>query len=128
MLRSRIRLALMLLLSAGTASACRSASPYDVNQEGSGVMIVVRNQNFSDMDVYAIASGLPSRLGTVTGNSSQTFKVNESFVAGTGDFRLVATPIGGNGRASSGPLQVSGGRTVYFTIGSSLAQSNASVQ
>jgi hypothetical protein len=121
-------LALSALLLAGSAAACRSASPYDVNQEGAGVVVVVRNQNFSDVDVYAIASGLPSRLGTVAGNSTQSFKLSESFVSSTSDFRLVATPIGGNGRASSGPLPVSSGRTVTFTIGARLAQSSASVQ
>jgi hypothetical protein len=41
---------------------------------------------------------------------------------------VVATPIGGNGRASSGPLIVSPGQTVNFTIGPVLSQSFATVQ
>lgn len=121
-------LTLMLALSATAAIAgCRSASPYDIaQQEADGVMLVVRNDNFADVDVYAISSGLATRVGMVTGHSSSRFALRSSLIAT--DFRIVATPIGGNGRASSGLLQVSGGQTVNFTVGSVLSQSTASVR
>jgi hypothetical protein len=109
------------------ATGCRSASPYDISErEAGGVMLVVQNQNYADVDVYAISSGLATRVGTVTGNTSSRFALRSSLIST--DFRIVATPIGGNGRASSGPLQVNGGQTVTFIIGPVLAQSTASVQ
>src|ERR1044072_6483984 len=60
----------------------------------------VRNDNFLDMDVYAVSDGLPTRIGTVTGNSSRNFVLDAS-MAGQG-FRIVATPIGGNGPRAPG--------------------------
>lgn len=120
---------LFALVAAASLPACRSSNAYDVaDAEAGGATLVVRNDNFSDMDVYVLSSGLPSRIGTVTANASQTFALRPSMFSGADDFRVVATPIGGNGRASSGRLQVSGGQTVYFTIGARLAQSSATVR
>jgi hypothetical protein len=85
------------------------------------VAVHVQNQNFLDVDVYAVAEGTSTRLGTVTGNSSRNFVVSD---ATTGqDFSLIATPIGGAGRASTGNITVSGGQTVDFRIGTVLSQS-----
>ena len=85
----------------------------------------VQNNNFLDVDVYAISEGLPTRLGTVTGNSSATFVLDGSLASQ--DLRIVATPIGGNGRASSGPIVASPGQTIDFQIGSMLRNSTVSI-
>lgn len=116
------------LVALSGVAACRSASPYDVGEAQPGnIGLVVRNNNFNDVDVYAVSSGLPSRIGTVTGNSSATFSLNPSLVSPT-DFRIVATPIGGNGRASTGTVIVSPGQTIEFTIGPVLSQSTVSIR
>lgn len=86
----------------------------------------VRNDNFLDMDVYAVADGLPTRIGTVTGNSSRNFVLDASLAVQ--DFRIVATPIGGNGRASTGNISVGAGQTIDFTIGSILRNSNVFIR
>jgi hypothetical protein len=117
-----------LLAALSGTGACRSASPYDVNEAQPGnITLVVRNNNFNDVDVYAVSSGLATRIGTVTGNSSATFTLNPTLVSPT-DFRIVATPIGGNGRASTGPIIVSQGQTIEFTVGPVLSQSTVSVR
>ncbi|HEY2027244.1 MAG TPA: hypothetical protein VGG78_09550 [Gemmatimonadaceae bacterium] len=119
---------LALLVALSGAAACRSANPYDVAEAQPGnITLVVRNNNFNDVDVYAVSSGLATRIGTVTGNSSATFTLNPSLVSPT-DFRVVATPIGGNGRASTGPINVAQGQTIEFTIGPVLSQSNVSIR
>jgi hypothetical protein len=79
------------------------------------------------MDVYALSGGLPSRVGTVTGLSTARFALNPTLYSAS-DLRIIATPIGGNGRASSGPLAVRSGQTIDFTIGSRLALSFATVR
>jgi hypothetical protein len=123
---SRHVIALLVALSG--AAACRSANPYDVAEAQPGnIALVVRNNNFNDVDVYAVSSGLATRIGTVTGNSSATFTLNPSLVSPT-DFRIVATPIGGNGRASTGPINVSPGQTIEFTVGPVLSQSTVSIR
>jgi len=87
----------------------------------------VRNDNFLDMDVYAISAGLATRLGTVTGNSRHNFVLDASMADGQ-DFRIVATPIGGNGRATTGTLAVSPGQLIDFTIGSTLRNSSVIIR
>jgi hypothetical protein len=109
-------------------SACRSSNAYDIaNRQSTDATLNVENQNFYDVDVYALSSGLPTRIGTVSGNSTQTFTLRSTVYTAT-DFRLVATPIGGNGRAASGILAVAPGQTVKFTIAPVLNQSFAQIQ
>ncbi len=92
----------------------------------SSIGLVVTNQNFWDMDVYAVSEGLATRVGTVTGNTTRRFVLNPTLAAQ--DLRIVGTPIGGNGRASSGNLAVSPGQTINFTIGSNLRNSTVTIR
>ncbi len=91
------------------------------------VRLVLANQNFADMTIYATEVGSRTRVGMVTGNSTATLAVSGSLFP-TGQLNLIAVPIGGRGRASSGPLLVRGGETVYFTITPQLSTSYASIQ
>jgi hypothetical protein len=120
--------ALSLLLAAPAAiSACRSGNPYDINnRQASDATLIVENQNFSDVDVYALSGGLPTRIGTVPGNSTLRFALNSSVIAAS-DFRLIATPIGGNGRGASGLLVAAPGQTIKFTVAPVLNQSFAQI-
>ena len=92
----------------------------------SAIGLHVKNENFLDMDVYAVSDGLATRLGTVTGNGSRNFVLDGSLAVQ--DFRIVATPIGGNGRASTGAVSVSPGQTIEFTIGSTLRNSSVFIR
>ena len=120
-------LGLAVCLSTTAALGCRSASAYDVGREPDAVALVVKNDNFSDVDVYAVADFLATRIGTVGGNSTQRFELSPSMTGGA-DLRIVATPIGGNGRATSGPLALGRGQTIYFNVASVLRQSTATVR
>lgn len=91
------------------------------------VGLVVQNQNFYDMDVYVVSEGLATRIGDVGGNSSAHFTLDPSFFPSS-EFRIIATPVGGNGRASSGPLSVGPGQTINFTIAPVLRQSSATIR
>ncbi|HEY2854616.1 MAG TPA: hypothetical protein VGJ18_17300 [Gemmatimonadaceae bacterium] len=91
------------------------------------VNLVVQNQNFYDMDLYVVSEGLATRIGDVTGNNTAHFVLDPSFFPAN-EIRIIATPVGGNGRASSGALNVGPGQTIDFTIGSSLRQSSARVR
>jgi hypothetical protein len=109
------------------ASACSHAN----EQAGelapaNTVDLHVKNENFLDMNVFAVADGQATRLGTVTGNSSRNFVVDATLA--DRDFRIVATPIGGTGRAATGTIAVSPGQTVDFTIGSVLRNSTVFIR
>jgi hypothetical protein len=86
----------------------------------------VKNENFLDMDVFAVADGQATRLGTVTGNGSRNFVVDAALA--NRDFRIVATPIGGTGRAGTGSIAVTPGQTIDFTIGSVLRNSTVFIR
>jgi hypothetical protein len=79
------------------------------------------------MDLYVVSEGLATRIGDVTGNNTAHFVLDPSFFPAN-EIRIIATPVGGNGRASSGALNVGPGQTIDFTIGSSLRQSSARVR
>jgi hypothetical protein len=90
--------------------------------------LVVQNNNFADLDVFAVRDGdVTTRLGMVTGESTARFAVDPSLFP-TGQLGLVARPIGGSGVARSGPVLVSSGQIVTFTIEPDLRSSMATVQ
>lgn len=90
------------------------------------VGLEVRNDNFLDVDVFSVVDGLSTRLGTVTGNSTRHFVLDPA--VGSRDFHLIAVPIGGAGRASSGQLAVGGGQTIVFTVGAVLRNSTVTIR
>lgn len=122
-------LSAMVVALGGCASRNRAvhSAANDAAAQAGSVDLVVRNNNFADMNVYAVSEGLATRVGTVTGLSSATFRLDPSFFP-TDQLRIVGTPIGGNGRASSGQLTVSGGQTIQFTIEATLRQSFATIR
>ena len=110
------------------AGACtRTAQAAGDVAPATAIGLRVRNDNFLDMDVYAISAGLATRLGTVTGNSRRNFVLDAS-MADSQDFRIVATPVGGNGRATTGNIAVSPGQLIDFTIGSTLRNSSVIIR
>jgi len=124
------RVLIGLLAASATLSAATACSrPNEAAGElspATSIGLDVTNQNFLDMDVYVVSEGLATRLGTVSGNGSRHFMLNPSVASQ--DLRIVATPIGGNGRASSGTIAVGPGQTIDFKIGSSLRNSTVDIR
>ena len=82
------------------------------------IAIVVQNDNYLDVDVFASAEGTMRRLGTVVGESKESFSLDPRYTNQT--VRIIARPIGGFGSASSGALLVEPGDTVQMTVPSLL--------
>lgn len=122
--------ALTLAASACAGHGARTQDGWsdDGSEESRSIAVVVKNNNYWDMKVYAVTgSSVPIRIGTVTGNSSIRLTAHPSMFT-TGTLRLVASQIGGREMADSGPLQVVGGQSVTFTIQSQTATSFAIVR
>lgn len=120
-------LALALALAPGGLTGCHGHAAPAPAPQGSGVKLVVQNRYFGDMDVYVVSEGLATRLGMVTSGTTASYTLDPSFFPST-DLRIVATPLGGNGRASSGPVLARPGQTITFTIAPVLRQSSVMVQ
>ncbi len=56
----------------------------------------VRNDNYLDIDVFALTEGVRTRLGMVTGSSTRNFLLPGTVT--TEGVSILATPIGGSGR------------------------------
>jgi len=119
--------AAMIMTSAATAcSRTRTGEAGGTIAPADAVSLHVQNDNFLDVDVYAVIGGQARRLGTVVGHTGSKFALNPSVA--TQDLYLVATPIGGSGRASSGRVAVSPGDTIIFTVGAILRNSTVSIR
>ena len=119
------------LLAIG-ATASSSSACFRTNQAAgelapaSVIGLKVMNDNFLDVDIYAVSQGLATRIGTVTGNSTRSFVLDATM--SSQDLRIVATPIGGNGRASTGTVQAGPGQTIEFRVGSQLTNSSVFIR
>ncbi len=118
----------VLALGAGAAGCGRGAGlePGTVQPVAGAVAVRVENNALTDVDVYAVSQGVARRLGTVLSTASSDFVLDPSYFP-TGQLRLIAAPIAGNGRASSGLLNVMPGQTVEFDIAPHLPDSSAIV-
>jgi hypothetical protein len=111
---------------AGLAACSHTNEPGGEVAPASAIGVHVTNENFLDMDVYAVSDGLATRLGTVSGNGSRNFVLDASLASR--DLRIVATPIGGNGRASTGAVTVAPGQTIDFTVGPEMRNSRVFIR
>lgn len=118
-----LALAATALLGACASMGARPmSSPAASAPVGDGVRLVVRNQSLSDVDVYAVDVGLRFRVGSVFAGDSAALRVGPQHFA-DGTLRVIALPIGGSGRASTGPVSVRAGQTVEFNLSPELAAS-----
>jgi hypothetical protein len=125
-MRRHIARALCVALMLASACFLRS-KPGEEPPPHQPIPVRVRNENFLDVNVYANVGSVSRRLGMVPGNSVGTFTIDWSATIGQ-PIVMTAIPIGGGGaRASSGGLNVGYGQMIFFTVGSVLRQSTASV-
>jgi hypothetical protein len=111
-----------LSAACGSSRAPASAAPEPSTNE---IAVQVDNQNFNDMDIYVVRSGTRWLLGHAGGLTKTTLTIPSGTVT-DGRVRLLAQPIGGNQRISTPTLVVAPGQSVFWTIGSDPAMSNAS--
>ena len=122
---TRTRVALLFLLA--TASCARHAQTGpEIDTRPEPIPVHVKNENFLDMNIAVVVSGVSRRLGNVVGNGSGDFMIDGQLAMGR-TLYLTATPIGGRGQGTSGGLSVGPGQMIEFTVGSTLRQSVATV-
>ena len=120
--RSLASALLVPLVLAGCASGGASRGAAD------SATLEVRNEYLGPIELYAVRSGLPQRIGTVTGSRPERFRLGPSLIGGSGSIRIVAMPIAENGRASTGTITVRPGDVVQFTISPTLAASSVFIR
>lgn len=124
---SRLATAAALSLTVAACAGGPSVQNGPLPPDGEATKVEVRNNNWSDMNVYVERSGMRQRLGTVTSMSVKSFRVPKAFLSTSGSVRLVADPIGSRQQHITSPVQVWPGQTVAFTIENHMAISSVSV-
>jgi hypothetical protein len=111
-------------LLVGCAGQPRRAPTSEAAQAVDEVVLVhVENGFTKSVNVFAVWRGVTARLGTVGIGSPATFRLAARRLPPDGQIQIVATPVGGSGRAQSGQIIVQGGTVVQFTIGPTLVGS-----
>ena len=120
---------LATVVGAAAAFGCSHNNPSpddDIPRITPPIIVHVKNENFSDVNVAAVVSGVSRRLGTVSGNTSGDFAISYNTVNGQ-PLVLTAVQIGGRGSTNTPNLSVGPGQVIEFKIGSVFRQSTASV-
>ena len=125
---ARLRLVVLALAVLGACARNKSdEAEADLEPAREPIRVHVRNENFLDVNVAVIASGVSRRLGQVPGNGAADFTVNYNVANGQSIY-VSATPIGGNGRYTSPALNVSSGQMIEMRVASTLRQSTVIVR
>lgn len=125
-MKNRLAACAVLLCTALAGSACGSAFQQEENavQPNRGTTVRVENNNWSDMRIYLVRSGIRTRLGYVSSMTEASLDVSDTMVGGAGEVRLMAAPIGSLQRFYSDPLHVSPGQMVEWRLENNLPLSS----
>ena len=111
----RLRIPLVALFAVLAAAACTGRgrnAPRPVER----TTVTVQNQSWLDMTVYVLYSSARQRLGSVSGNSTGTFRIPETMVGLGRSLRFMADPVGSSNTAQSYEIFVHPGDNVRLTI------------
>ena len=91
------------------------------------IALRVTNHNFLDVTVYAIHNGQRTRVGTVTGSSSQVFYLPPRLLGLGREIQLLGDPIGSTDFALTETLMVQPGQYIEWTLETDLRRSSVGV-
>lgn len=93
---SLIRVALLLLVTGTASCAPRRSSPYSGSGRRSSVTLRVDNRHWADMTITVVRGGARARLGQVSTNGDQTFRLPRGMDAPGISVYFEADPVGSN--------------------------------
>ena len=123
-----LTLALVLSLTGGCSRATGGQPEQEtIYQAESSLTIRVVNNSRLDATIYLLHDGARERMGTVTATSSSSFPLRTRSFA-TGDFTLVAEPIGSRRVVNSERLNAGQGSVFTWTLDTDLTRASILVQ
>jgi len=93
----------------------------------SRIELRVTNHNFLDVAVSVLHDGQRTRVGTVTGSSSQVFLLPERLLGQGREIQLFGHPIGSLETVTTETIVVQPGQHVEWSLESQLARSTVAV-
>jgi hypothetical protein len=115
-MRRAVQLFAVLFIAAlGTAACVGKGRNAPTPQETASVRVI--NRAFIDVDVFVLNGTLRTRLGTVTGGGSGTFRLPVTVVGSGRDLRFLVDPIGSDRQAVTfNSMYVRPGQRVTLTV------------
>jgi hypothetical protein len=117
-----LRTSLLLLFVTGCAGSTSTTSTGTQSAgygetDANSARLEVSNRTNVDMDIYAVGTGAPIRVGFAPASETTTFKLNPGLLAGAGALRFQGRPAQGQGqRVLSEPYNVTAGQTITWDI------------
>ena len=125
--RSRaLAMATALIAAGGACASAMEERPANAFTGETATTVMVNNNNWSDITVYATRNGATVRLGSVTSMSTERFEL-PAVMLGAGELRLIADPLGSTNTYRTQPVLVTRGQEIEFTLQNNLALSTLSV-
>jgi hypothetical protein len=125
-LRVTLGIAIVGLLAAGCSPT--EATPGAIVPGGPATMVEVANNNWLDINIYAVHSGARIRLGTVRSMTTVSFRLPESALATAGTIRLMADPIGSRRAHLTDRIVVQRGDRIQWNLENALPLSHYTVR
>jgi hypothetical protein len=120
---------LVVAAAAFVMAACAPVAEQAMNARPAEnqTMLVVQNDNWSEVKVYLLRGSQRIRLGSVPSMSQGKFSIPNAFVFGVSDVTIQAEPIGGHESYVSPPIQVYPGGRVALKVEKQLRLSHFAV-
>lgn len=97
-----------------------------VAQDGR-VTLQIENHHWQDVRVYVISGSLARRIGTVTGLTTENFKLPRDLNVTVHDVQIAISPIGMRGVHYSPRVVLSPGDHIQYRVANNLALSTLSI-
>jgi hypothetical protein len=110
-----VAVAIGLLFGAACSRAAQESERETVYQAESVLTVRVVNRSQLDATIYLVHDGTRDRLGTVTAASSASFSVRARML-GSGEFALLADPVGMMRTATTERLHTGQGTEFTWTL------------
>jgi type IV pilus biogenesis protein CpaD/CtpE len=108
--------------------AQKNTGPGGANDAGSDApVLVVENNKWLDVNVFAVRNGTRHRLGSVTSLQTERFRLPSWTTVGAAELRLLIDPVGSEQVHLTEPILVSTGSSIVFKVADYLPLSAYSV-
>ena len=126
--RASVGALLTLLVLASTACVGRQVeNPLERSTTIRPVQVLVENDNWSDLTVYAVVGGSRMRLGVVGSSSTRRFTLRHRLGSGLDTFRFTARMMGGRSLETPS-FTLPPGAEFQWTVGTSATTSHYMVR
>jgi hypothetical protein len=116
------------LLGALLSSACVTHRPSDLGSARSvAPKVIVRNDNWLDVVIYAVHGSSRIRVGTVGGSSTTTFRLTGEAANGATPLQILADPIGSRSTYVTDPVTLNPGQHLELQLGSVISTSTYAI-